>query len=110
MNGIYWGLTALALMDRTTALPRQEMIEWVMRCWDDKLGENLRRVTMSEGRRTDSMSVIIGAFSPHPGHDVSLHSTLSAIQILAIQDSMAILNVDKLVSCKFPLQRSSILD
>jgi len=38
MNGIYWGLTALALMDRQDALDRQEMIDWVMSCWDEDAG------------------------------------------------------------------------
>lgn len=41
MNGIYWGLTALALMDRVDALPRQDMIDWVMSCWIEPTGEPL---------------------------------------------------------------------
>ena len=39
MNGVYWGLTALALMDRQDALPRTEMIEWVMSCYVPSVGE-----------------------------------------------------------------------
>lgn len=38
MNGIYWGLTALALMRRTDALPKEEMVSWVMSCWDERAG------------------------------------------------------------------------
>lgn len=38
MNGIYWGLTALAMMGRQDALERTEMIDWVMSCWDDQVG------------------------------------------------------------------------
>lgn len=38
MNGIYWGLTALALMGRQDALDRQEMVDWVMSCWDEESG------------------------------------------------------------------------
>lgn len=38
LNGIYWGLTALCLMDRKDALDREEMIAWVMRCWDEAMG------------------------------------------------------------------------
>lgn len=38
MNGIYWGLTALALMGQQEALPREEMIEWVMSCWNEEVG------------------------------------------------------------------------
>ena len=40
MNGIYWGLTALALMNRKDALDRQEMLDWVMSCWDDEAGQS----------------------------------------------------------------------
>lgn len=39
MNGIYWGLTALALMGHQDALPKDEMIKWVMNCWNEDIGE-----------------------------------------------------------------------
>lgn len=39
MNGLYWGLTALALMGRQDALPKQEVIDWVMSCWNEDVGE-----------------------------------------------------------------------
>lgn len=39
MNGIYWGLTTLALMGRQDALPKQEMLDWVMSCWREDVGE-----------------------------------------------------------------------
>lgn len=38
MNGIYWGLTALALMGHKDALPRDELLQWVMSCWNDDIG------------------------------------------------------------------------
>ena len=38
MNAIYWGLTALCIMGHQDALDREEMIEFVMSCWDDKAG------------------------------------------------------------------------
>lgn len=38
MNGIYWGLTALSLMGNQDALPKDEMIEWVMSCWVPSVG------------------------------------------------------------------------
>ena len=38
MNAIYWGLTALCIMDHKDALDRDEMIEFVMSCWDDEAG------------------------------------------------------------------------
>ncbi|KAL8278023.1 hypothetical protein RQP46_009655 [Phenoliferia psychrophenolica] len=37
MNGVYWGLTALALMGREDALPKADLLAWVMSCWDDKV-------------------------------------------------------------------------
>ncbi|KAK4055693.1 Rab geranylgeranyltransferase [Microbotryomycetes sp. JL201] len=76
MNGVYWGLTALALLNKTDALPRQDMLDWVMSCFDPQAG----------------------GFAPHPGHDPNLHSTLSAIQILAIQDAMDLLDKNKIVT------------
>ena len=38
MNAIYWGLTALCIMGHQNALDREEMIEFVMSCWDDEAG------------------------------------------------------------------------
>lgn len=36
MNAVYWGLTALCIMGAKDALDREEMIEYVMNCWDDE--------------------------------------------------------------------------
>jgi geranylgeranyl transferase type-2 subunit beta len=41
LNAIYWGLTALCVMGRKEALDREEMIEFVMGCWDDNAGATL---------------------------------------------------------------------
>jgi geranylgeranyl transferase type-2 subunit beta len=38
MNAIYWGLMALCVMDHKDALSRDEMIDFVMSCWDDEAG------------------------------------------------------------------------
>ena len=38
MNAVYWGLTALCIMKRKEALDAEEMIEYVMSCWDDNAG------------------------------------------------------------------------
>lgn len=38
MNAVYWGLTALCVMGRKDALDRDEMVEYVMSCWDDEAG------------------------------------------------------------------------
>lgn len=41
VNGVYWGLTALCIMGHQSALPREEMIDYVMSCWDDEAGMSL---------------------------------------------------------------------
>lgn len=38
LNGVYWGFTALSIMGRPDALDREEMIAYVLRCWDDEAG------------------------------------------------------------------------
>jgi geranylgeranyl transferase type-2 subunit beta len=38
MNAVYWGLTALCIMKHKEALDAEEMIEYVMTCWDDEAG------------------------------------------------------------------------
>ena len=42
----------------------------------------------------------IGAFGPHPDHDAHIHATLSAIQILIMQDAFDRLDVDRITKCK----------
>lgn len=38
LNGVYWGLTALWIMKHPDALPRDEMVDYVMQCWDSEAG------------------------------------------------------------------------
>lgn len=38
VNGVYWGLVALCLMGHKDALDRDEMVQYVMSCWDDEAG------------------------------------------------------------------------
>ncbi|KAK2464676.1 hypothetical protein APHAL10511_003252 [Amanita phalloides] len=85
LNAIYWGLTALSIMGRPDALNREEMVEFVMTCWDDEAG----------------------GFGAHPGHDAHLLSTLSGIQILILQDALDRLNVDRVVQFILSLQQPS---
>lgn len=44
----------------------------------------------------------IGGFGAHPEHDAHLLSTLSAIQILVMQDAVDRLNIPHVVNCKSP--------
>ncbi|EPE28140.1 Terpenoid cyclase/Protein prenyltransferase [Glarea lozoyensis ATCC 20868] len=65
LNGLYWGLTALHLLGRPDALPRQETIDFVLSCQSDN-----------------------GGFGAAPGHDAHLLSTCSAIQILVMVNAI----------------------
>lgn len=63
LNGVYWGLTALHLLGRLNALPRQDTIDFVLSCQHKN-----------------------GGFGAAPGHDAHMLSTVSAVQILAMVD------------------------
>ncbi|KAL9111282.1 MAG: hypothetical protein Q9187_007943 [Circinaria calcarea] len=59
LNGLYWGLTALHLLGRPDALPREETISFVLSCQHQT-----------------------GGFGAAPGHDPHMLYTVSAVQIL----------------------------
>jgi geranylgeranyl transferase type-2 subunit beta len=63
LNGLYWGLTALHLLGRPDALPRDEVLDFVVSC----LHEN-------------------GGFGAAPGHYAHMLYTVSGVQILATLD------------------------
>lgn len=78
LNGVYWGLTALCILDSKDTFKKDDIIKFVLSCWDPKHG----------------------GFGPFPRHDSHLLSTLSAIQILATYDSLNVLDEDsKLQKC-----------
>jgi geranylgeranyl transferase type-2 subunit beta len=64
MNGLYWGLTALHLLGQPDALPRSEIVDFVMSCIHGS-----------------------GGFGAAPGHDAHMLYTVSAVQILATLDA-----------------------
>ncbi|KAF7564057.1 hypothetical protein G7046_g4 [Stylonectria norvegica] len=64
LNGLYWGLTALHLLGHPEALPRQDVIDFVLSCQHEN-----------------------GGFGAAPGHDAHMLSTVSAVQILAMTDA-----------------------
>ncbi|KAJ3097836.1 hypothetical protein HDU96_000239 [Phlyctochytrium bullatum] len=79
MNGVYWGLTALALMGKMDALNREDVVAYVLSC-------QLRD----------------GSFGGHVGYDGHILYTLSAIQILATLDALDRLeSKEKIVDCMF---------
>lgn len=65
LNGVYWGLTALHLLSHPDALPRDQLIEFVLSCQSEN-----------------------GGFGPAPRHDPHMLSTVSAVQILATVDAL----------------------
>ncbi|OLL26845.1 putative geranylgeranyl transferase type-2 subunit beta [Neolecta irregularis DAH-3] len=70
LNGLYWGLTALHLLNRSDGLDRLEVISFVKSCQNSD-----------------------GGFGAHPEHDSHMLCTVSAIQILAIEDALAQIDV-----------------
>lgn len=84
LNGVYWGLTALYLLDHPDALPRDEIIQFVLSCQSQN-----------------------GGFGAAPRHDAHMLSTVSAIQILATLDALDALEIgnrggkEKVGRCKF---------
>lgn len=65
LNGVYWGLTALHLLGRPDALPRNETIDFVLSCQHQN-----------------------GGFGAAPGHDAHMLYTVSAVQILTMVDAL----------------------
>ncbi|KAG8900002.1 hypothetical protein FRC01_010295, partial [Tulasnella sp. 417] len=82
LNAVYWGLTALCTMGRKEALDREELIEFIMSCWDDEAG----------------------GFGAYPKHDAHILSTLSAIQILVMHDALDRLEIPRVTSFLLSLQ------
>lgn len=77
LNGLYWGLTALDLMNHIDALPRENVIRYVA-----------------------SLQHENGGFGGHTGHDPHMLYTLSAVQILATLDALDAVDTEKIVECE----------
>lgn len=75
MSGIYWGLTALDLMDHLDRLDRTFILNFVRDCQCEKTG----------------------GFAPCQGHDPHILYTLSAIQILCIYDVLDTIDTEAVV-------------
>jgi len=82
MSGIYWGVTALQLSGALDLAKRGEVLAFVGAC-------------LTEG----------GGFSPSPGHDPHLLSTLSAVQVLATLDALDTLDLAPTAAWVAGLQR-----
>ncbi|XP_023236076.1 geranylgeranyl transferase type-2 subunit beta-like isoform X3 [Centruroides sculpturatus] len=82
MSGLYWGLTAMDLMEKLDVLSKQEILDFIQQCQHE-----------------------CGGFGASVGHDPHLLYTLSAIQILTIYDSVDIINVGNVVNYVKSLQK-----
>lgn len=83
MSGMYWGLTAMALMGRLDQMDSAQILDWVLSCYhpDD------------------------GGFGASPRNDSHMLATLSAVQILALLDELHRLDTDKVVAYIAGLQQ-----
>lgn len=86
MNGVYWGVCALALMRAGDALDKDALVEFVLSCFDEASG----------------------GFGAYPQHDAHILSTLSAVQILALKDALPALGArrDRVIECTLSISRS----
>ncbi len=126
LNAVYWGFTALYILGKPDALDREEMIEFVMSCWDEEAGNHsiyfvVLCLPYPASKSSESKELQVyqftsdipssGAFGAHPDHDAHLLSTLSAIQILVMQDALDRMDVDRVVRCEShpPLSFLSLL-
>lgn len=83
MSGIYWGVTALDIMDQLDRLDRKSIIEFVKRC----------------------QCPISGGFAPCEGHDPHMLYTLSAVQVLSTYDALDVIDCDAVVRYVVGLQQ-----
>ena len=72
MNGMYWGLTGLRLLGPLRESDREEVVDFVLKCFDP----------------------VSGGFSGNIGHDPHIHYTLSAVQLLILVDRFDAIPVD----------------
>lgn len=83
MSGMYWGLTALQLMDRLDSVPKEDVVAFVQDCFHEGAG----------------------GFSPAKDHDPHLLYTLSAVQILAMYNEFEAVDCSKVVEFVQGLQQ-----
>lgn len=83
MSGMYWGLTALELMNGMPKHNESTVIEFIKNCQDPATG----------------------GISPCIGHDPHILHTLSAIQILCIYDRLDAVNTEDVVKYVVSLQQ-----
>lgn len=83
VSGMYWGLTALALLDQSHSVPQCDLIEFVQSCQDANSG----------------------GISACTGHDPHLLHTLAAVQILCLYNRLDAVDQDGIVRYVAALQQ-----
>lgn len=103
MNGVYWGLCALALLDADDIFSREDVIRYIRSTYDDPEKSPLMdsHILVRTGL-PNPFPPAPGGFAPFPGHDSHIHSTLSAIQVLAMKDALDIIDKPAIVKCTLP--------
>ncbi|KAH0816693.1 hypothetical protein GEV33_006096 [Tenebrio molitor] len=83
ISGMYWGLTALELLNQTHSTSQEEIVAYVKNCQDPESG----------------------GISACFGHDPHLLHTLSAVQILAMYDKLDAIDTEGVVKYVTALQQ-----
>lgn len=76
LNGVYWAITTLDLLDRLNSLPKDEIIDYTLSCQSSD-----------------------GGFGGHTGHESHMLYTLSAVQILCTYDALDRIDTEAVVEC-----------
>ncbi|CAE8689940.1 unnamed protein product [Polarella glacialis] len=85
MGGVYWGVSAMALLRKLDDEKRKEdLVEWILRCRDPKT---------------------TGGFGSNIGHDADITSTHYALLVLCMYDAVDRLDVEGVVSFIAGLQQ-----
>ncbi|XP_013143093.1 PREDICTED: geranylgeranyl transferase type-2 subunit beta [Papilio polytes] len=83
LSGIYWTLTAMELMNQSSRMPKEEIIEFITSCQDKESG----------------------GISASIGHDPHILYTLSAVQVLAMYDRLDAIDIEGVVRFAISLQQ-----
>jgi len=71
LNAVYWGFNALCIMGKPEALNKDEMVDFVMSCWDEEAGKPSRlRLSHSDIHHSFQVhlapiQIMMHIFSPH---------------------------------------------
>lgn len=75
MSGVYWGVMAMELIAAGEEMGKDEICDWVMTCYNAD-----------------------GGFGGSPGHDSHILYTLSALQLLALNNALDRVDKDAIVA------------